>query len=36
MLPHGATSYVLFNNVRMLEDAARFQALVERRTAEEL
>lgn len=36
MLPHAATSYVLFNNVRMLEDAARFQALVERRVAEEL
>jgi uncharacterized protein YecE (DUF72 family) len=31
MLPDGQTSYVLFNNVRMLEDAARFQELVERK-----
>jgi uncharacterized protein YecE (DUF72 family) len=27
MLPRGATSYVLFNNVRMAQDAARFQTL---------
>jgi uncharacterized protein YecE (DUF72 family) len=27
MLPAGETSYVLFNNVRMLEDATRFQEL---------
>lgn len=27
MLPRGKTSYVLFNNVRMREDAARFQKL---------
>lgn len=27
MLPRGRTSYVLFNNVRMIEDAARFQAI---------
>jgi uncharacterized protein YecE (DUF72 family) len=31
MLPAGQTSYVLFNNVRMLEDAARFQELVQRK-----
>lgn len=30
MLPRESTSYVLFNNVRMAQDAARFQALVER------
>jgi uncharacterized protein YecE (DUF72 family) len=28
MLPGESTSYVLFNNVRMLEDALRFQALI--------
>lgn len=28
MLPRGETSYVLFNNVRMAEDAGRFQRLV--------
>lgn len=28
MLPRGKTSYVFFNNVRMHEDAARFQELV--------
>ena len=28
MLPRGETSYVLFNNVRMAEDATRFQRLV--------
>ncbi|MFN2483155.1 MAG: DUF72 domain-containing protein, partial [Pyrinomonadaceae bacterium] len=28
MLPRGETSYVLFNNVRMMDDAARFQRLV--------
>jgi uncharacterized protein YecE (DUF72 family) len=28
MLPRGETSYVLFNNVRMAEDAARFQRIV--------
>jgi uncharacterized protein YecE (DUF72 family) len=28
MLPEDRTSYVLFNNVRMLEDAARFQDLI--------
>jgi uncharacterized protein YecE (DUF72 family) len=31
MLPRAQTSYVLFNNVRMREDAARFQELVRRR-----
>ena len=35
MLPHAQTSYVLFNNVRMREDAARFQELAARRAAEE-
>lgn len=35
MLPHAQTSYVLFNNVRMREDAARFQELVRRRMADE-
>lgn len=30
MLPRGQTSYVFFNNVRMREDAARFQNLVRR------
>jgi uncharacterized protein YecE (DUF72 family) len=34
MLPHAQTSYVLFNNVRMREDAARFQELVMRRVAD--
>jgi uncharacterized protein YecE (DUF72 family) len=29
MLPKTGTSYVLFNNVRMREDAARFQRLIE-------
>ena len=29
MLPRKGTSYVLFNNVRMREDAARFQKLIE-------
>ena len=29
MLPRDETSYVLFNNVRMREDAARFQKLIE-------
>ena len=29
MLPRKGTSYVLFNNVRMREDAARFQRLIE-------
>ena len=29
MLPREGTSYVLFNNVRMREDAARFQRLIE-------
>ncbi|MCA1591644.1 MAG: DUF72 domain-containing protein [Acidobacteria bacterium] len=29
MLPRGKTSYVLFNNVRMLEDAARLQELAQ-------
>jgi uncharacterized protein YecE (DUF72 family) len=29
MLPNDVTSYVLFNNVRMREDAARFQKLIE-------
>lgn len=29
MLPKNETSYVLFNNVRMREDAARFQKLLE-------
>jgi uncharacterized protein YecE (DUF72 family) len=28
MLPRGTTSYVLFNNVRMADDATRFQRLV--------
>ena len=28
MLPRGETSYVLFNNVRMMDDATRFQRLV--------
>jgi uncharacterized protein YecE (DUF72 family) len=28
MLPRGETSYVLFNNVRMAEDAGRFQCLM--------
>jgi uncharacterized protein YecE (DUF72 family) len=28
MLPRGETSYVLFNNVRMVDDAARFQRLM--------
>ena len=28
MLPRGGTSYVLFNNVRMMDDATRFQRLV--------
>ena len=27
MLPRGETSYVLFNNVRMVEDAGRFRRL---------
>jgi uncharacterized protein YecE (DUF72 family) len=35
MLPPGQTSYVLFNNVRMREDAARFQELVQRRQRDE-
>ena len=35
MLPHSQTSYVLFNNVRMREDAARFQELAKRRMADE-
>ena len=35
MLPRAGVSYVLFNNVRMLEDAARFQELVREREAEE-
>lgn len=30
MLPRGKTSYVLFNNIRMLEDAARLQELAHR------
>ena len=29
MLPKDSTSYVLFNNVRMLEDASRFQELID-------
>ncbi|MDT7602138.1 MAG: hypothetical protein QOF61_135 [Acidobacteriota bacterium] len=28
MLPRGETSYVLFNNVRMVDDATRFQRLI--------
>lgn len=32
MLPRDETSYVLFNNVRMREDAARFQKLIEQET----
>jgi uncharacterized protein YecE (DUF72 family) len=32
MLPEDETSYVLFNNVRMREDAARFQKLIEQET----
>jgi uncharacterized protein YecE (DUF72 family) len=32
MLPKDGTSYVLFNNVRMREDAARFQKLIEQET----
>ena len=35
MLPHAQTSYVFFNNVRMREDAARFQELARRRAANE-
>jgi uncharacterized protein YecE (DUF72 family) len=35
MLPEGGVSYVLFNNVRMLDDAARFQTLAREREAEE-
>lgn len=31
MLPKNETSYVLFNNVRMREDAARFQKLIDQR-----
>jgi len=34
MLPAEGVSYVLFNNVRMLDDAARFQELVRERVAE--
>jgi uncharacterized protein YecE (DUF72 family) len=34
MLPRGRTSYVLFNNVRMAQDAARFQAIAERQESE--
>ncbi len=29
MLPHAGTSYVMFNNIRMREDAARFQVLAQ-------
>jgi uncharacterized protein YecE (DUF72 family) len=35
MLPPKGVSYVLFNNVRMLDDAARFQALVRERAEED-
>jgi uncharacterized protein YecE (DUF72 family) len=35
MLPPRGVSYVLFNNVRMLEDAERFQILAREREAEE-
>jgi uncharacterized protein YecE (DUF72 family) len=35
MLPRAGVSYVLFNNVRMLDDAARFQTLAHDREAEE-
>ena len=34
MLPRGQTSYVLFNNVRMARDAARFQELIAEREDE--
>lgn len=34
MLPKKGTSYVLFNNVRMREDAARFQRLIEQESGE--
>jgi uncharacterized protein YecE (DUF72 family) len=36
MLPRGRTSYVLFNNVRMREDAMRFQNLAQTTLAEGL
>lgn len=35
MLPETGVSYVLFNNVRMLDDAARFQELVQEAESEE-
>jgi uncharacterized protein YecE (DUF72 family) len=35
MLPQAGASYVLFNNVRMLDDAARFQELARERESEE-
>jgi uncharacterized protein YecE (DUF72 family) len=35
MLPRAGVSYVLFNNVRMLDDAARFQELAREREAED-
>jgi uncharacterized protein YecE (DUF72 family) len=35
MLPRGAESYVLFNNVRMMEDATRFQRIVGEESADE-
>lgn len=31
MLPNGAVSYVFFNNIKMMEDALRFKAIVEER-----
>jgi uncharacterized protein YecE (DUF72 family) len=34
MLPRGRKSYVLFNNVRMAQDAARFQAMAQREEPE--
>jgi uncharacterized protein YecE (DUF72 family) len=34
MLPRTSTSYVLFNNVRMAQDAARFKAILERQEPE--
>lgn len=35
MLPRGETSYVLFNNVRMAEDAARFRRIVREESDDE-
>jgi uncharacterized protein YecE (DUF72 family) len=36
MLPRGETSYVFFNNVRMVHDAARFQRLIAEESDEEV